>query len=150
LNEDFLDLLKAPIAEKARFLIVGAHALAIHGVARATGDLDLWILAEPANAACVLRALVRFGAPVEALDVSQTDLQEPGVVCQVGLPPRRIDLLTSLTGVDFETAWQKRVMKKIEGLELPFIDRETYITNKRAIGRPRDLADLALLDESGD
>jgi hypothetical protein len=149
LNEDFLDFLKALLTEKAQFLIVGAHALAVHGVARATGDLDLWILAEPNNAARVWRALIRFGAPVETLDISQADLERPEIVCQIGLPPRRIDLLTALTGVDFETAWQTRVVKSVEGLELSFIDRKTFITNKRATGRPRDLADLALLDDNG-
>jgi hypothetical protein len=148
LNEDFRDFLRALIASGARFLVVGAHALAAYGVARATGDIDLWIPPEEANAELVWQALIEFGAPVEALDISRSDLETPGIVCQIGLPPRRIDLLTELTGVDFEAAWKRRAVRQVDDLELPFIDRQTFVQNKRAAGRPKDLADLALLEES--
>ena len=104
MNPDFLDLLAALVRAEARFLIVGAHAMAAHGVPRATGDLDVWIRPDPENAERVWAALTEFGAPLGAFDLSQADLTAPGVVFQMGEPPRRIDLLTSITGVDFEEA----------------------------------------------
>jgi hypothetical protein len=148
-NEDFQDMLAALLASGARFLVVGAHALAVHGVPRATGDLDVWVLADPVNAKRVWAALERFGAPVDALGATPGDLARPGVVLQIGLPPRRIDILTDLTGVDFESAWRTRVVHRIGSLEVPFVDRETFIRNKRATGRLRDLADVERLEEEG-
>jgi hypothetical protein len=148
LNEDFLDILRALLDEGARFLVAGAHALAVHGVPRATGDLDIWIDRDPANTEPVWRAIVRFGAPVESLDVSRDDLGRPGVVVQIGLAPRRIDLLTDLTGVDFASAWAGRVVRSVEGLDVPFLGRESLVQNKRATGRLKDLADLEALGEA--
>lgn len=142
-------MLAALLASGARFLVVGAHALAVHGVPRATGDLDVWVLADPVNAKRVWAALERFGAPVDALGATPGDLARPGVVLQIGLPPRRIDILTDLTGVDFESAWRTRVVHRIGSLEVPFVDRETFIRNKRATGRLRDLADVERLEEEG-
>src|SRR5690606_25001568 len=129
------------------FLVVGAHAMAVHGVPRATGDLDVWIERTAANADKVWRALIEFGAPVEDLAVSRADLEAPGVVIQIGLPPRRIDILTDVTGVDFERAWDERVVIELGGLAVPFLGRETLIRNKRATGRLKDLADLEALGE---
>ena len=149
LNEDFQDLLQALLDEKVAFLIVGAYALAIHGVPRATGDLDIWIKPAPDNAKRVWSALQSFGAPIKALDISVSDLATLGMVVQIGLPPRRIDLLTDISGVTFEKAWQDRVLHEIEGLTIPFIGREVLLQNKKASGRPKDLVDVATL-ESGD
>jgi hypothetical protein len=149
LNDDFLDLLAALQAVEARFLIVGAHALAVHGVPRTTGDLDVWIERNPENASRVFAALRRFGAPVVALGVSATDLERPQAVVQIGLPPRRIDLLTDITGVGFDEAWRNRVDHELpRGLRVPFIGREELLRNKRATGRLRDRADAEAL-ESG-
>jgi len=145
-NEDFLDLLAALAATETRFLVVGAHALAVHGVPRATGDLDVWIEATPENAARVWDALLRFGAPVKALGFSVDDLARPGQVVQVGLPPRRIDILTEISGVAFEEAWSARVVHDAGSGQVPFIGREHLIRNKRATGRPKDLADVAALE----
>lgn len=102
MNDDFRDLLDALLQAGARFLIVGAHAMAVHGVPRATGDLDVWVSPEPANAERVWAALTSFGAPVGQLGVSREDLQKPGMVVQIGLPPRRIDFLTEVSGPDFD------------------------------------------------
>ena len=146
LNEDFLDMLAALLAVDARFVVVGAHAMAVHGVPRATGDLDIWIDTHPANTKKVWQALVRFGAPVASLGVSRDTLNSPGVTVQIGLPPRRIDLLTEITGLDFERAWQSRVVHQVAGLDVPFISRAELIENKRATGRPKDLADLEILE----
>jgi hypothetical protein len=146
-NDDFRDLLAALIEARARFLVVGAHAMAVHGVPRATGDLDVWVEATPENARRVLDALVVFGAPVRSLGVSEADFTEPGRVVQLGLPPRRIDLLTSISGVEFASAWPERIAHDVIGLTVPFLGRAALVRNKRASGRPKDLADLEALGE---
>ncbi len=145
MNEDFLDMLRALQSAGARFLIVGAHALAGHGIPRSTGDFDLWVEATPDNAARVWRALLDFGAPVAALGVRQEDFATPGLVIQIGLPPRRIDLLTSLTGLGFDAAWATHVTVTLAGMVLPLLDRDSLLANKRALGRPQDLADVDAL-----
>ena len=145
MNKDFRDILALLKAEGAAFLIVGAHALAVHGYLRATGDLDLWVRPDPENAQRVWRALLRFGAPVGALNLSQADLEKPGVVFQIGLPPRRIDILTEISGVEFDEAWTTQVIQVIDELEVPFLGREALVRNKRESGRDKDLADLRAL-----
>lgn len=145
-NEDFTDLLAALLKADARFLVVGAYALAVHGTPRATGDLDIWIDRTASNAARVWSALVAFGAPVGAIGVSEADLTRPDTVIQVGLPPRRIDLLTDISGVVFNTAWPERVVHSIGVLPVPFVGRAALIANKRAAGRLKDLADLDALN----
>lgn len=147
MNEDFLDLLRWLVEKGARFLVVGAHALAVHGVPRATGDLDVWIDRDAANVKRVWEALLRFGAPVEAMGITRGDLETPGVVVQIGLPPRRIDLITEITGVDFEEAWDARTSHLVGSLEVPFLGREQLVRNKRATGRLKDRADLEALGE---
>ncbi len=145
-NPDFVGLLRELCAAEARFLIVGAYAVTFYSRPRATGDLDIWIEPDPANAGRVHRALQAFGAPLEGLTPS--DLSAPDMVYQIGVPPRRIDLLTSLTGVDFPEAWADRKMGTMGDVDCPFIGKGTLIRNKRALGRPRDLADLEMLGES--
>ncbi len=143
LNPDFRDMLSALLDEGADFLLVGAYAMAVYGVPRATGDI-LWIRPSPENTARVIKALQRFGAPL--FDLSESDLQTPDTVFQIGLAPRRIDLLTSLDGVDFEEAWRERVETVIEGLVISVIGQRHLIRNKRAVGRPKDIADVAWLE----
>jgi hypothetical protein len=147
MNDDFQDMIAALLEVGARFLVVGAHAMAVHGVPRATGDLDLWLARDPENARRVWQALERFGAPAAALGVSRDDLATPGSVVQIGVPPRRIDLMTDITGVDFEEAWAERRVHRIATLDVPFLGRDALVRNKRATGRPKDLADLDLLEE---
>ena len=144
MNPDFVALLRELSAADARFLVVGAYAVSFHARPRTTGDLDVWIEPTAANAARAFRALRAFGAPLEGL--SEADLAQPGVVYQIGVAPRRIDLLTALTALSFEEAWAGRVLGRFGELEVPFIGREALIRNKRALGRPRDLADLELLE----
>jgi len=103
-NRDFRDLLAAFLEAGVRFLVVGAHAMAVHGVPRATGDLDVWIAPDPENADRAWSALAVFGAPLAATGVARADFGRPEQVVQVGLPPRRIDILTSISGVAFEDA----------------------------------------------
>jgi hypothetical protein len=146
MNPDFADILSALSAAGVDFLIVGAHALAAHGVPRATGDLDIWIRPTPDNAARTLRALAAFGAPLS--DLSIEDLTKPDTVFQMGVPPSRIDILSGITGVDFADAWDRRVTVQLAAGEVAVLSREDFIANKTAVGRPKDLADMALLDEA--
>jgi hypothetical protein len=147
LNDDWFDVLQALLAADARFMVVGAHALAVHGVSRATQDLDVWVDPTPQNAARVWRALVEFGAPLSDLRITPDDLTQHGIVLQLGLPPNRIDLLTTLTGLDgFDAAWTDRVTQSIRGQRVPFLGRVALLQNKRATGRTRDLADVEALE----
>jgi hypothetical protein len=136
-------MFRALFAEGAEFLLVGGYALASHGHARATGDLDLWVRPTSINAARVLRALRSFGAPLRGL--TEGDLSRPGTIFQLGIPPWRIDILTSIEGVGFEGAWRRRLVKRHDDLEIPVLGRRDLIRNKTAVGRPQDLADVARL-----
>lgn len=142
---DFRDLLAGFVAGGVRFLVVGAHALAAHGVPRVTADLDLWIEATPDNAARVWTALVEFGAPLASLRVHEDDFSRPGQVVQFGLPPYRIDILTSVSGVDFTEAWPNRSEATLFDIPVAFLGRDDLIRNKRASGRPKDLSDIEAL-----
>ncbi|MFN2315451.1 MAG: hypothetical protein ABR551_03330 [Gemmatimonadales bacterium] len=142
---DFRDLLAALVEAQARFLVVGAHALAAHGVPRMTGDLDLWVEPTAPNAARVWAALTRFGAPLESLSLTESDLVRPDQVIQLGLPPYRIDLLTGISGVGFAEAWEGRLDGTLFEVPVAFIGRAEFIRNKRAAGRPRDLDDIRSL-----
>jgi hypothetical protein len=146
MNEDFEDLLTLLVQEKARFVVVGAHALAVHGVPRATGDLDIWTEPDLDNADRVYRGLTRFGAPLEAQGITREDFSRKGTVYQIGLPPRRIDILTEIDGVDFESAWTTRAMSTVGSLSVPFLGRAALLQNKKATGRPKDLADVYSLE----
>lgn len=146
MNKDFLDILTSLLETGARFIVVGAHAMAVHGVPRATGDLDIWIESVEDNVTRVWSALKRFGAPIEALGVSKNDFLSPDMVIQIGMPPRRIDILTGITGVGFDDAWATKVSHKIDSLDIPFLGREALIANKRATGRAKDIADLETLE----
>jgi hypothetical protein len=147
-SDDWTDVLGALTDAGARFLVIGAHAMAVHGVPRGTQDLDVWIEASGTNAERVWRGLAAFGAPLEELGIGRDDLCRSGTVIQLGLPPNRIDLLTSISGVpDFETAWAERVEHAFGERRVPFIGRATLVRNKLASGRRKDLADLEALGE---
>ena len=145
LNQDYKDILRVFSDEEVEYLLVGAYALASHGYPRATGDIDLWVKASKENAAKVLSALKKFGAPLS--QILQADFEIPGVVFQIGVEPRRIDILTQISGVDnFDSAWERRINVGIDGIDVPVIGREDLKQNKKASGRPKDLADLAWLE----
>jgi hypothetical protein len=132
----------------AEYLVVGAHAMATYGPARATGDFDIWVRPTKENAEKVWAALERFGAPRRRLSIE--DLHTPGNVYQIGVAPNRIDILTSVDGVEFDEAWQNRNQTQINGISVLVIGREQLLKNKRAVGRPKDLADVAWLEEWAD
>jgi hypothetical protein len=145
-NQDYHDILAALVAQQARFLVVGAHALAAHGYPRATVDLDLWVDPTPDNARRVWRALAEFGAPLDDLSIREADLIRPDIVAQFGLPPNRIDFLTGVSGLTFEAAWAGRIDRVLEGVPVPILGLHDLRDNKRAAGRERDLADLKGLE----
>jgi hypothetical protein len=144
MNRDFAEMLSALSEAGAEFLIVGAHALAAHGLPRATGDLDIWVRPTGENAGRVLQALRAFRAPLH--DLTEEDLVRPGTVFQIGVVPNRIDILTEISGVTFDEAWARRESFDVEQQRLPFLSRVDLAANKRAAGRPKDLADLAALE----
>ena len=146
LHDDFRDLLVLFADAGVEFVIVGAYALALHGAPRASGDIDLFVRAVPDNAERVFAALARFGAPLEAAGISAADFARPALVYQIGLPPRRIDVLTEISGVSFDEAWESRLATDIEGRPIGFIGRAALLRNKRAAGRPQDIADAARLE----
>lgn len=144
-NHDFVDLFRELLAARVEFVIVGAHAVAVHGVPRATGDLDIFVRPTPENAARLLEALRAWGANVDEHGITIGELTTPNLVYQIGLPPRRIDLLTGLAGVTFETAWSSRVTASMAGFQLPVIGKEALLRNKQSTGRAKDRLDIALL-----
>ena len=148
MNDDWFDLLSALSDGGVRYLVVGAHAMAVHGIPRGTQDLDVWIDPDPENVGRAWRALSVFGAPLDALGVSPADLEREATVIQLGVAPNRIDLLSSISGVpDFAWAWDGRVESVVRGRRFPFLGRAALIANKRETGRQKDLGDLEALGE---
>ncbi len=136
--KEFIGLLRS---ERVKFLVVGAAALAVHGRPRYTGDVDFWIECTPANAKKMQKVFQFFGFT----GTKPADFRVPDQIIQLGRPPNRIDILTGLTGVAFAFCWKRRVVKAVEGIRLPFLDLESLRTNKKAVGRPQDLADVQAL-----
>ncbi|MBY0269744.1 MAG: hypothetical protein K2X06_07755 [Burkholderiales bacterium] len=144
MNSDFKDLLSAFNANSVEYLIVGAYALAAHGRVRATGDIDIWVRAAPANARRVIKALTEFGAPLQDLD--EHDLSHPGLVFQIGIAPLRIDILTHIDGVEFDDAWAARLNIQVAEQPVGVLSQAHLIKNKRTVGRAQDLADIEWLE----
>jgi predicted nucleotidyltransferase len=144
LNPDYKEMLECLSEEGVSFLLVGAYALAVYGYPRATKDIDFFVRASPANASSLMRALSRFGAPLTG--ISESDFASEGIVFQIGNSPRRIDILTRISGVDFENAYAKRNVVNVDGLDVPVISMSDLIANKRASGRMQDLADVEKLE----
>jgi predicted nucleotidyltransferase len=142
LNRDFREFAGLLDARGVDYLIVGGYALAAHGHPRYTGDIDFWVRPEPQNIARLLQALQDFG--FGSLGLSAADFVADSVV-QLGQPPRRIDLLTSIDGVDFAACFTRRDSVVVDGVRLDIIGLEDFKTNKRAAGRLKDLADLESL-----
>lgn len=143
LNLEFRDMLSALCDAGAEFLVVGAYAMSAHGVPRSTGDIDIWVNPTSENAARVWNALLRFGAPLEGC--SSDDFQRIDQVFQIGNAPHRIDLLTSIDGVEFDDANTRKIVAEVDGMRIPVLGRIDLIHNKRTCGRLKDLADVELL-----
>ena len=146
MSSDYRELLAEFNAQGVEYLVVGAHALAAHGRIRATKDLDVWVRPSRENAPRVIAALRAFGAPL--YDLTEDDLQTPGVVFQIGVAPVRIDVLTEISAVTFDEAWNERVATEFEGEPVSVLSRALLIRNKNAAGRKQDLADVEWLEEN--
>ncbi len=145
MNDDFLELLSALLDANVRFLVVGAYAVGVHGRPRATKDIDVWIEPSPDNAPRVIQALIAFGAPMG--DLVARDFETPGTGFKMGIPPRRIDVLTKIEGITFEEAWPNRLEASFSPIVVcPVIGFNDLVRNKTAAGRPQDLADVAALE----
>lgn len=145
-HQDFKELLRLLNDHKVNYLIVGGYALAFHGAPRFTGDLDIFVQPTEGNAKRLLSALEEFG--FGSLDLKASDFTTPDQTIQLGVPPARIDLLTSIEGVDWESASEGSVEAKFADIPVKYIGREEFIRNKRSVGRKRDLADLEALGEA--
>ena len=145
IQKDFKELLELLNAHEVEYLVVGGYALAFHGATRFTGDIDLFVKPDAQNAKRVLSALDEFG--FGSLNLSQADFTSPDNVIQLGVPPVRVDIMTSLTGIPWDKARAGRTPGSYGGITVHFIGREDLIANKHALGRKKDLADLEALGE---
>jgi len=143
MNRDFVEMLAALSAAGVEFLVVGAYAMAAHGLPRATGDIDVWVRPTRQNAERVMQAIRTFGAPL--FDLTIDDLLRSDTVFQIGVAPTRIDILTGISGVLFEEAWPNRLTVTIDEQVVPVLGLAELIRNKAATGRPKDQADLVWL-----
>ena len=144
LDQDFKEFIESLNDNHVRYLVVGGYAVAFHGHPRYTKDIDIWVELEPANAKKIIGALKQFG--FGSLDLNPEDFLVADQIIQLGYPPNRIDLITTLVAVDFEECFAAREEAMIDGIIVNFIDIENLKKNKAASGRPQDIADVANLD----
>jgi len=140
LSKDFIEFIESLNANSVRYLVVGGYAVSFHGYPRYTKDLNIWFESEIQNTEKVLKALNVFG--FGSIDIESANLLEENNIIQLGSPPNRIDMITSLKGLVFEKCYPERIRVEIQGTLIDFIDIENLKTNKKATGRPQDLADL--------
>jgi Nucleotidyl transferase of unknown function (DUF2204) len=145
LDRDFSEFIASCAAHSVRFLIVGGYAVAAHGHPRFTKDLDVWVWLDKQNATRLVSALEDFG--FGSLGLTPADFLEEGVVVQLGYPPKRIDILTQVDGVQFDPCWERRVEVEIGGQRVPFLSANDLLANKKAAGRPQDIADVSMIEE---
>lgn len=144
LSPDFKEFVQLLNAHDVKYLVVGGYAVALHGYPRNTKDIDIWLWLDASNAEKLLQALDEFG--FGSLGLSTEDFLVPDQIIQLGYPPARIDLITTLPGVEFADCYASRVEIQVENTTVNFIDLENLKRNKRASGRPQDIADLANLE----
>jgi len=143
LNSDYREILQIFLEEHVKFIIVGAYALGVHGMPRATGDIDIFVRADAENSRKIYQALIRFGAPVS--DLTPLDFTAEGIIFQIGVVPRRVDIITSIDGISFDEAYEDKVTAEVEGLTIPVLSVESLIRNKEASGREKDILDVKIL-----
>ena len=143
LNKDYREMLQILLDNKIKFLVVGAYAMGAYGYPRATGDFDLWVETSPENSEKIYQSLSQFGAPLS--DITKTTFCEEGIVFQIGVAPRRIDIITKIDGVDFQKAYPDKQEIEIEDIKIPFISKEDLIRNKESTGREKDKLDAKYL-----
>ena len=143
LNEDYKEILQILLNNKAKFLVVGAYAMGAYGYPRATGDFDIWVEASAENSKKIYKSLVEFGAPLSS--ITEKTFAEEGIIFQIGVAPRRIDIITRIDGVIFAEAYQTKEFIEIERLPVPFLSKENLIKNKQSTGREKDKLDVSYL-----
>ncbi len=143
LDPNFADFLKSLNARRVDYLVVGGYAVGYHGFVRATGDLDVFVRLSAANAEKLVAAFKDFGFDVPELTAAV--FMEPGKIVRIGVPPLRLEVMNEISGVSFDDCFGKHAEETIDGIRICFIDRESLLLNKRAAGRPKDLADIAAL-----
>lgn len=146
LNQDFKEFIQSLNENNVDYLVVGGFAVAFHGHPRYTKDIDIWLRPSESNAEAMIAALTQFG--FGSLDINKADFVHPDRIIQLGYPPARIDLLTTIPGVDFDECYQARVQTVMNGVAVSFIDLDNLKTNKRASGRLQDLADVESLEST--
>jgi hypothetical protein len=142
-EEDFIDFVQLLNVHKVKYIVVGAHALSFHGRPRHTGDLDIWVKPEEENANKMVRVINDFG--FASLGLKKEDFLQENQVTQLGYPPLRIDILNSISGVNFDDAYKEKIETEIDDLKINFISVSDFITNKKATGRAKDLGDIESL-----
>lgn len=141
MEKDFVDLFREFNDGNVNYLVVGGIAVGMYSEVRATKDIDVWIGTQKDNLSAAYKALAKFGAPLAGVPFEE--FAAPGSFYQMGQPPVRIDIMQEIEGVRFDDAWPRRMtMKPVDGLVVNYISREDLLTNKRALGRPRDLLDV--------
>jgi len=148
LNDDYREMLQILLGNEVRFLIIGAYAVGAYGYPRATGDFDLWVETTPDNSQKIYSSLAEFGVPQS--DISETTFTEEGIIYQIGIAPRRIDIITTIDGVDFAQAYNNKEWIEVDGLKIPFISKNDLIKNKRSTGRTIDSLDADYLSKNQD
>jgi len=146
LNQDYKEMLSLLLDNKVEFILVGAYALAAHGFPRATADIDIFVKPSSANASILYKTLEKFGTPLES--ISKDDFAHPEIVLQIGVPPRRIDIITKIDGLTYDEASKGKEVIEIESLSIPVISKQNLIINKLATGREKDKIDAKNLKNS--
>lgn len=144
LNPDWREFIELLNVNEVQYLVVGGYAVAFHGYPRYTKDIDIWIWIDPPNAQRMMKVLDEFG--FASLDITAQDFLKPDFIIQLGYPPHRIDLLTTIPGVEFQECFAAKVQQMIDGVPVNFIDVEHLKQNKRATGRAQDIADVENLE----
>ncbi len=145
LNKDYKEMLLSLLENEVKFLIVGAYAMAAYGYPRATGDVDIWVEKSKENSERLYKALLVFGAPLK--EITPQTFTDTNTVFQIGVAPRRIDILTDIDGIDFNQAYTSKEDLEYDGIVLPFISKNNLILNKRSTGRGRDMLDANVLED---
>ena len=145
LNEDYREMLQLLLRNEVKFLVVGAYAMAAYGYPRATGDFDIWVDTTLENSQRIYKSVSDFGAPLA--EITERTFTEKGIVFQIGVAPRRIDIITHIDGVEFHNAYQDKEEVEIENMKIPFLSKSNLIKNKKSTGREKDKIDIIYLTE---
>ncbi|MDY6968922.1 MAG: nucleotidyltransferase [Spirochaetota bacterium] len=143
LNKDYKEMLQLLLENQIDFILVGAYALGAHGYPRATGDIDIWVKPDEENSKKIYKALKQFGAPID--QIKMNDFATEGIIFQIGIIPRRIDIITQIDGVNYNDANEDKIVVEIEGLKVPVLSLDKLIINKMSTGREKDKLDVKLL-----